>query len=165
MASKKTIQNDQHQKNNSNSDKATIEEVYGTDEDGAPDRIHTKRTKIDDKTKDIIITSQNENDMAVDPPNVEENPNSSEVDIPSRDKSNDINQTPINDGSDNMHIDQHVNHTNGEGSASAPITQQVHKVKMKKKEKESVKRGEVGERESVKERQMRGGRKKKGRRM
>jgi hypothetical protein len=36
---------------------------------------------------------------------------------------------------------------------------------MKKKEKESVKRGEVGERESVKERQMRGGRKKKGRRM
>ncbi|CAB5366360.1 unnamed protein product [Rhizophagus irregularis] len=125
--SKHSAKNDQYDKHGSSSDKANIEEVYGTDEDGAPDRINTKRSKKDETTIDDNATSQQENAMNIDPPETEEHQLSSETDVPSRDQSNVEIQTPINNEPDNMHIDQHNNNTNGDSTTSTSLTQQTQK--------------------------------------
>ncbi|PKC05196.1 hypothetical protein RhiirA5_378824 [Rhizophagus irregularis] len=124
-ASKHNMQNDQYKKHVSRSDKETVEEVYGTDEDGAPERINTKCSKIDKTIADNTISPAQEEAMVLDPPEPKEHPLSSEIDISSRDQPKDVNETPIINTTEDMHIDQQNDNTNKDNSASASITQQT----------------------------------------
>ncbi|RGB42666.1 hypothetical protein C1646_682759 [Rhizophagus diaphanus] len=121
--SKKILQKEQYESHPTLSDKDINAETYGVDEDGAPDRINTKRTKLDTTSQQVTSPTQNINDMDVDKNSENEHPLSSETYTSSRDTTNEDPLEPINNDNDKMIIDQQNNETNGDNNTGSSQTQ------------------------------------------